>query len=1058
MVFSIGNILTIVIVILILAIFRQIDRNNRSLEKIKRYSDKVTGELDKFIDGKTVELKNLAIELNVHHKAGKEILKRITGVEDSLNERAGEIDGINIRIGEYDKVLEDLIGMTGKVDENLKRLHEESEFVDKVGRRVKDAQIKIVQLENNLPAIKDEFARQNAEELKALKGDVLREIETDISSVMQEIERSQQLVNDSSDYLTRLEDRRDKLEEETLKNLQNNFQEYLEKAEEESGNIRKMFREDIHTTLEQASANGSSLAEEMKKAQQNLNLKTVEAEKTLTLKLNTFHDRANAIEKEYQNHLKSAAERGKKLEDNIFIKLKESIEEKAGGVGKDIAVLLENTTKRLEGTRSELMGVFNDTRSELKTWQTKIQKSMEDTITVFNNKYSNNSAEIENRLKTYFLETDKRQEEQRNNAEQSINDFENMINEKLNELESRLTEYEGDVSYRIAKIENVDSDIDELEKNLRIALKTVAEKVRNDFKIFEKDLAKNREEEKGKALEELEEINQSMAVLEKGLVELKSKAYENVSEKLKMFEDDFFADLKARDQGMKLKFENWQDEITHKQNETAEEFGNITDALEKDYTEKLKEKYISLQSKTFQQYEKLEGQVAGFQDRINERVNLSDNSINSFEESLRKDVKEIRENSKVFFQKEFTEQSISLNDQITKNKREVDSNLKNIGKDIELNKKEISSVLDSVKSDVTVWQTKMLQEIKITETEMKEGLSVLKVEASETVGIIRDDFSVQRGEYDSFLLELQRKSKELQTEIDQKVRDFRVNAQDVREKTELMQKNLYGKIEENYNALFVNLEEIDKKQKNFIVQTKVFDRADFLKEELQENIEDLKSEITGIEVQRKELKETERKFSTIKKLGGEVSSKLTRFLNEKRRIEEMEGDFKKLINISQTIDVKLDQVTTSHDRLQSIMMNIRKMEDLEKEVSQKYERLENKGKVVDVTIDGIDKNFQQLEDMEQGLNTQKDELFEISQKFNSIDSQLSTLSKNKKQADQAIKQIESIDGLLKDVEERMDKMQKAREWLAKTETRFEEINKQAQEQVKFLIFLLAVSK
>src|SRR6056297_108762 len=132
MVFSIGNILTLLIVLMILAVYRQLDKNNRSLTKIKRYSDKMKGELSSFVDGKTTELKNIGIELDVRQKTGKEILKRIKATEDDLEQRASSMQQIIQRITEYDNALNELKEMTHRVDENLQRLHSESEFVDKV--------------------------------------------------------------------------------------------------------------------------------------------------------------------------------------------------------------------------------------------------------------------------------------------------------------------------------------------------------------------------------------------------------------------------------------------------------------------------------------------------------------------------------------------------------------------------------------------------------------------------------------------------------------------------------------------------------------------------------------------------------------------------------------------------------------------------------------------------------------------------------------------------------------------------------------------------------------
>ncbi|MEA1911429.1 MAG: hypothetical protein U9N32_07120, partial [Spirochaetota bacterium] len=86
--FTIGNILTLFVVAIVLAVYRQLDKNNRSLEKIKRYSEKMKDELDAYVDGKTVEVKNFAIELDVHQETGKAILNRISKAEDQLESKA----------------------------------------------------------------------------------------------------------------------------------------------------------------------------------------------------------------------------------------------------------------------------------------------------------------------------------------------------------------------------------------------------------------------------------------------------------------------------------------------------------------------------------------------------------------------------------------------------------------------------------------------------------------------------------------------------------------------------------------------------------------------------------------------------------------------------------------------------------------------------------------------------------------------------------------------------------------------------------------------------------
>ena len=105
MVFSIGDIITLVVVLLILVIYRALDRNNRSLEKLKRFSDKITENLSAFVDEKTTQVKDLSLELQASLKMGKDILARARGVEEVLQARAGDIEAIQNRFAEYDKAL-----------------------------------------------------------------------------------------------------------------------------------------------------------------------------------------------------------------------------------------------------------------------------------------------------------------------------------------------------------------------------------------------------------------------------------------------------------------------------------------------------------------------------------------------------------------------------------------------------------------------------------------------------------------------------------------------------------------------------------------------------------------------------------------------------------------------------------------------------------------------------------------------------------------------------------------------------------------------------------------
>ena len=45
--------------------FRYLDRNNRSVEKVKKYTDKIKAEFDDYFGSQQQELKNKALDLDV---------------------------------------------------------------------------------------------------------------------------------------------------------------------------------------------------------------------------------------------------------------------------------------------------------------------------------------------------------------------------------------------------------------------------------------------------------------------------------------------------------------------------------------------------------------------------------------------------------------------------------------------------------------------------------------------------------------------------------------------------------------------------------------------------------------------------------------------------------------------------------------------------------------------------------------------------------------------------------------------------------------------------------
>ena len=216
MIFSFGNLVTILAVLLILVIYRQLDRNNRSLEKVKRFSDHIIANLGKQVEEKTREIKDLSIDLQVGLKTGKEILARVNRHDEQLADKAKNLVGLQERLDGYDKTLNELAGMTERVEENLKRIRSESLFVDQVGKRLQATSVQLVKLEREIPQLQEKFSQYNLSHLRAAGNQLVKETESRITEMRSSVAGSEEKVKDFSVYITRLESRRDNLEKESI--------------------------------------------------------------------------------------------------------------------------------------------------------------------------------------------------------------------------------------------------------------------------------------------------------------------------------------------------------------------------------------------------------------------------------------------------------------------------------------------------------------------------------------------------------------------------------------------------------------------------------------------------------------------------------------------------------------------------------------------------------------------------------------------------------------------------------------------------------------------------
>jgi chromosome segregation ATPase len=1231
-----GHFAVIAVVIVILIVYRKSDANSRTLMQVRKYADLAREDLDAVVAEKVQELKDLGIDMEVREETAKEILRRSQNLDAGVQEKISATDAIGQRIAEYDKVLNELIQMTRRAEENLGRVKEESEFVDTVAKRIRAAQMRLEEQEGRIPELVQRFQDENSEALQTLQqnimsdtaekigalagsadavaaraDDIMRLMKTaeaenrraadrirmDIKNMGNElveklaielagVEKEYMLKLDaaakrgedletlalsklkehiegklkglSSELSTRIEAGRADVEKKMngfssyIDSIRGEAESRLQKAQTEAAAAMKECEAGLKDRLDGLEGSLYQAEKSLEEKTAALEAKAAEAigeceaglkdklgglegslyqaeksleEKTAALEAKAaeaigecdarLQDRLGSLEGSLNRAEKSLEEKTAALEakaaeaigecdarlqdrlgslENSLNQAEKSVEEKTAALEAKAADAAEEYASKIEEVRAEAVRLGENVLAQCRSIAENNEERLKDQISALYGNISR-AEEIGHELseKTKNLDAALRR---------FVSEYELRITETgevmetriVGNLEARLADYEKDLNYRFSGIEGVFADIQNLEKSLRDTMSRVALKVREDFSAFGKDMQEKQLACKAELDASIQEIRSAMDAVDAELTDLKSRAYDNVSEKLKIFEDEFFQDLRSREQAIQEKWIEWQAGVDAALDVLAKENEEKRTRLETRYTESLKNRFSDFQGKMQIQMDGWKEDFGNFQRGLQERMDFSSESLKTFRVDVGEQIEQAKEGARAFLHEEITRQNTILDKELDKFTRNYEIKLKNLTDALDEKQASASALLDSIRSDVTVWQAELLQKIRESEADINNQVAGLKVSVSDSVSSLQEEFARQRNDLVqntreeraalkdelrklesqvvSLRDEIARKTEEalsgfenrfaqfndtlvretsgFESSADEKIRAFRASLQDTREQFDALHQKLFGRIDDSSKLLSLNLAEIDRKQKNFIEQTKIFERADSLKVSLRESIDEMKNDIAQNSIHRKEIQEVEAQFLRIRKLGEEVSEKMARFTADKRRIDTLEEDYNRLIAMSETVKQKIQNVSEFDDEIGALQASFRTLQTLQGEVDARFERLEKKRKIMDSTAEGVEKNHAALEAMEKQLESFRRDMDLIPGNLEALVKKVESVAAGSGKVDAALKQLASVDNLLKDLEKRMEKMQNIREWLARTETRIGEITRTAQEHIKLL--------
>jgi len=1061
MLFNAGDIIVLALVAVVLFVNRQFDKNNRSLEKVRKYADKVKEELDKLVRDKKTQIHDLNIDIEVQEKTNREILKRIVQAnEDSLN-RSEELEEFKQKLKDVSGRLQELDTLTGNVDENLVRIKKESEYVDSVGVRLNKLLEKADQLTAGMSSLHEAFRTENNRALAELRDSFNSEMAGVYRKYVEDLETAEGSLNQFRDHVNSLLEARDRIAREKLDALTSQWM----KVEE-----------NFMARLEKVASEGVALESDA-----FLQLKELLSSHSESLS-GSWNNEMQRLERRFQDVTDGLTGGMEELENDHQL-WKSRSDEQIGRFNEHLAAATGEQQSTLQAMKEELETMMRDF-SATRTGMTRQRDEVQQELERLDGRLSAHKNDIESQLQDFSGSFTGRIEET----------AETLQIEALKAIEKKLKDYESGFFPRFNKLEQFMEDMDALETSLRLSMSEVSTRVLDEFSAFDQKMQNLRSDEQRDTEERAENLRSAMNDLEQGLDNLKSRAYDNVSAQLQVFEDDFFTDLKKRDNSIQTSLKEWQENLDTRLTDLADQQNRDRAEMERSCSAEMNKRLGELQTRVGQQFEKFQNQVLAFRESLDQRVDEGTSLVNAYREELQGEVSSLRDESMEFMTRELERLSMGMNERVEVSEKDLNQKTEMMFSDFEQTRREFTGQSEKLQADVVGWQQKILVQIKESESQIHENYDDFKSRIASDLNELRNDFKSQKEElilssneeradlkkdlasigekvyqlqndlsektestlerfnsdYNLFMLDFQKKLRESQNDAELKIREMRQGVADAREKMDSYQKKLVSRIEEDTKHLTANIEEIEKRQQDFIAQTHVFEKADRLKETLSRNILELKGDLQKVESNMDRLKDFQAGFDRVQNQYQSILDQINRFMDEKQKVEELEDKIRSMVSLSKSVDLKLDQITSLHDMLQQYQSRVKELEDQHHALDSRFVRMEGKALLVDRTVEQVDEYTQTVGSLEQTIVKLKTELEPLNGRMRDIEQRSRFLLENKETADNVFSRIASLDHILAELDEKAEKINQARDWIARTETRMDGVVKQAQDQVKLL--------
>ncbi|WP_024653521.1 SpiroCoCo family coiled-coil protein [Borrelia persica] len=877
----------LLVVSLILFVYRQYDRRSRALDKIKKFVDIAKDNLEDFIDEKTKEINNLAVDMEAYQRSSIEIIKKIDEVQQKIQNKSNDFAEVEKKIAYHDSMLKDLDDMALKVQDNIQRLQVDGKIVDKLSKTLKNFNTQIDSIDSRLNTVFEKFDQKNKENLESIKVASWEKFDNTIRDFGVRMDNLDKNLSSYQESLLMVEEKKREILDRGNLKLDNEFKDFLLKIESNIDSYNKSMEESF----------------------------------------NTYETKYKSIENSIDLILEQAKTKINDKEDFIFTKLNEELQNKFGEVFIYVDDRSNQIREELEGKLSlvdnevlSLSSVFKDnTYSRLNSLEETIRQEMRQYEDQFSDILEQFRVQIESNVGDIYREYD-------NKINQFDKDIRDRIGDSLRDANSKIADVQGGVKRLL----------DDLEDDSNKIYVEFKEKVRDDIDSFNEDV--------------FSKMNSIGNDLELKLVNINTDIQGEVSKldnvlhlKLKEINEKFVNEYSFLEENVNSKYKMLLESFNLKSNELETQFEskyrNIADKFAHDIDDlnvKYDDRFSKMSEKSDYDYQSFE--------ITSKKINEGIHSLNVFLEqnfdSLRRDFESKLNSLNSDINNEVVNLKSHYGEDIGKFVREMEASKlqhENWQKEMQLNLGEMKSNLNKTNEEfVNLIETQRVKGTELSEHIFNELSEHIQKKAIDMHTNWKDELIV----LNKSLLDIKISSEELLSSTSSKIESFEKDINErleyVISKAETCEGSVLDKYKELKDIASKNSEETLSGIKEFIdnqaeiIHDKIIMMLNGFNEDFSNKEDIIKNKIEELNYCFKDFKiECEDVLNNIKTdLDGFIETRVREISEIKMDNQKQVDDF--LIQISQDILNKKDMLNNEidgklsvwQDKLSEISVNI----------------------------------------------------------------------------------------------------------------------------------------